>query len=162
MPRKFAGLLMSAFCSLLISFPASSQNDTTAGVDSEARMKANGCYAHANQLVTAKKFPEAIAKFREAIALWPHSAPYHYNLAMALKQSGNGAEAVTAFQKALEINPKEWRYYKALGNTQWRLRRFADAKSSYENALKYAPPGEIPELKSGINACAAQVTPSNN
>lgn len=125
----------------------------------EARMKANGCYAHANQLLTAKKYSEAIAKFKEAIALWPHSAPYHYNLAMALKSSGNGAEAIVAFQKALEINPKEWRYYKAMGNTQWRMRKYADAKLSYESAIKFAPPAEMTELKSGISACAAQLTP---
>lgn len=145
-------LFMAAFASLQIATAQAPQS----AADRALWMKANGAYDSGNQLMGRKRYKEAIAKYKEAIAVWPGDWNYHYNLALALKHSGNGPEAVTAFRKVLELNSTNWKCWKALGNTQWRLGQFADAKASFENALKYAPVREVPELKSGIAACAAR------
>jgi Flp pilus assembly protein TadD len=118
-------------------------------------MKANGSYDAGNFLLKSKKYKEAVVKYREAIALWPQDWHYHYNCALALKHSGNGGEAVAEFRKSLELNEKDWKCWKALGNTYWRLGQKPDAKLAFENALKFgAPPHEAAELHAGIAACS--------
>jgi len=153
--QVFSGALIC----LLLSAPVSIAQGP---VDPESRaawQKANGPYDAANNLAKGKKYKEAIAKYREAIAIYPSSAPYHYNLALALKHSGNSAEAIPEFRKAIEINGKDWKSWKALGNSQYKLGKFSDAGTSFETAALYAPAKEIAELKSGITACRARSSP---
>lgn len=146
-------LKFSIFASLifLCILPAVAQTDKTAW------MKANGFYDAANFLFKQKKYKEAEEKYREAIATYPADWHYHYNLALALKHAGKGSEAVTEFRKSLEINASDWRSWKALGNTYYRLRQFPEAKDAFENAIKYgAPAADVAEMRKGIAACDAR------
>lgn len=139
---------------VLLGAPARAQSPSTPE-EKAVWMKANGSFDAGNFLLKSKKYKDAAAKYREAIAVYPQDWHYHYNLALALKHSGNGAEAVTEFRKSLELNEKDWKCWKALGNTYWRLGQKADAKNAFENALKYgAPAHEASELQAGIAACS--------
>ncbi len=152
-------VFLTALICLLLAAPRSIAQDPVDSANKVAWQKANGPYAAANNLAMGKKYKEAIAKYREAISIYPASAPYHYNLALALKRSGNSAEAIPEFQKAIEINGKDWKFWKALGSSQYKLGKFADAGSSFENAARYAPAKEIAELKNGISACRSRSLP---
>lgn len=153
--RTLCCAVTSGFLFLFLPPPALAQGPA-AGADRAAWMKANGCYDAANHLLKAKNYKDAIAKYKEAIALYPDDASYHYNLALALKHAGSGPEAVSEFKRSLELNGKDWKCWKALGNTQYRLGQFADARGSFESALKLAPPRETGELRAGIAACSAR------
>ncbi|MFN7925833.1 MAG: tetratricopeptide repeat protein [Bryobacteraceae bacterium] len=52
------------------------------------------------------RFPEASAKFVEALALDPSLAEAHYLLGLVRQQEGRGAAAIQSFQAALRINPR--------------------------------------------------------
>lgn len=145
--------LYALLVALLLAAPAFGQ----APAEKDTWMKANGCYDAGNFLFKQKKYKEAEGKYREAIALYPGDWHYHYNLALALKHAGKGSEAVTEFRKTLELNEKDWRSWKALGNTYYRLAQFADAKAAFESAIKYgAPAGDVAEMRKGIAACNAR------
>jgi Flp pilus assembly protein TadD len=138
---------------LLGALPAIAQTQP----DKTTWMKANGSYDAANFLFKQKKYKEAEEKYREAITLYPGDWHYHYNLALALKHAGKGNEAVTEFRKTLELNEKDWRSWKALGNTYYRLKQFAEAKDAFENGIKYgAPPADVAEMRKGIAACTGR------
>ena len=144
-----------AFASMVVlALPAFAQ---TAPADKKNWLKANGCYDAGNFLFKSKKYKEAEEKYREAIELCPSDWHYHYNLALALKHAGQGADAVVEFRKTLELNEKDWRSWKALGNTYYRLAQYGEAKTAFENAIKYgAPPGDTAEMRKGIAACKAR------
>jgi tetratricopeptide (TPR) repeat protein len=56
---------------------------------------------------------EAVARFTEALRLWPGYAEAHNNLGNALRAQGKHEEAVAEYREALRIEP---RYAGALGN----------------------------------------------
>src|SRR5690242_2271661 len=58
------------------------------------------------KLSQKKSWDEAIANYRQAIALDPNDSLTHYNLGLALKYKGNTAQAVEEFQTALQLKPK--------------------------------------------------------
>ncbi|HEX6719311.1 MAG TPA: tetratricopeptide repeat protein [Pyrinomonadaceae bacterium] len=57
------------------------------------------------QAFEAKRYQEAAAAFRKAIALSPESVPAHLNLGAALTQLGDLKGAVEEFEKSLLIDP---------------------------------------------------------
>jgi tetratricopeptide (TPR) repeat protein len=153
---EFRKALASALMIIAVSSSAWAQAPTTPE-EKATWLKANGAFDTGNFLLKSKKYKEAVARYKEAIELWPNDWHYHYNLALALKHSGNGAEAVTAFRKSLELNEKDWKCWKALGNTYWRMGQYTDASGAFENSLKHgAPPNEQGELRAGIAACKAK------
>src|SRR6266567_8129693 len=58
-----------------------------------------------NSLDDSGKREEAIEFYRDAIQRAPEYALLHYNMALALRRSGNNAEARPALQQALRLNP---------------------------------------------------------
>src|SRR5439155_2497330 len=58
------------------------------------------------KLSQKKSWEQAISAYQKAIALEPNDAVTHYNLALALKYSGDAQHAVNEFQEALRLQPK--------------------------------------------------------
>lgn len=56
-------------------------------------------------LLTAKEPQEASKQFRQALAMRPNYAPYEVNLASALAESGQRAEAIEQLERALKLDP---------------------------------------------------------
>lgn len=57
----------------------------------------------AQSLIAAKKWAQAAKAFRELIAVHPHSATLHYNLACCLARNEQPDAAVKALQQAMEV-----------------------------------------------------------
>lgn len=87
---------------------ASAQQPTTAKeMDEAAKKKAAGkLYGEGNKLFKEEKWPEAIAKFKEADAMWPGTAP-KWKIAEATDKLGNAAETVAAYKAFLASSPDD-------------------------------------------------------
>jgi len=92
-----------------------------------------------NVLKQQGRFDEAVAAFRQAIALRPDFAQAHYNLANTLKEQDRLDEAVTAFQQAIRTQPRYADAYANLGNTFQALGRLDDALAAYRQTQALVP-----------------------
>jgi len=82
-------------------------------------------------LLEEKRYAEAIAKLRPAVERNPNVAPLAFTLGAAYARSGDGDNAVAAFQKALEIFPDP----SELNSVGYEL---ADANVRLDDALRYS------------------------
>ena len=125
-------------------------------------LKANGFFAEGNRFAQQKKYAEAIAKFQQAIATYPSEAHYHFNLALAYKHKGELQQAADEFKKTTELRHTDWRAWKGLANTYYKLSRFGEAREAFEQALQNNPPqNEVGELKAGMAFSASKASPHN-
>ena len=85
----------SALCLFVLLYPA----EITAQTAARYRKRAT-------ELSRAKSWDDAIANYRNALALEPNDAVTHYDLALALKYKGETREALKEFEAALELRPK--------------------------------------------------------
>src|SRR5262249_31407054 len=81
----------------------------------------------------------ALARFREAVAVDPTSAPAWNALGMTLGGNGNLAEAEQAFRSAIGRDSSNHRYLFNLGLALPRQGRGVDARQYFEKALQLAP-----------------------
>lgn len=59
------------------------------------------------QLFNEERVEEAIAQFKQAIAIEPNNASYHCNLAVAYDEIDQDDDAATEYERTLELNPNE-------------------------------------------------------
>ncbi|MEG4799129.1 TIGR04372 family glycosyltransferase [Microcoleus sp. ARI1-B5] len=88
----------------------------------------------ANELLRSGKVEEAIASYREAIALNPNFYWSHHNLGEALAKQNLVEEAVASYRKAIELNPNSLISCQQLGEIFYKL---ADDLTS-ESASKFS------------------------
>lgn len=97
--------------------------------------------------VTARR----LAAYETAIALWtdtirtqPDDAMAHYNLGVALVESGRpSAEAMARFEEALRLDPGHAGALDNLGLVLLRQRRFDEARTRFERALAVDPENAV-------------------
>ena len=89
-----------------------------------------------NALQSQGRFAEAIASYRQAIALRPNHADTHYNLGNAFRNLGNYREAIASYQQAIVLNPKHARAYHNIGITLQLEDKYAEAIPYYQQAIK--------------------------
>jgi tetratricopeptide (TPR) repeat protein len=86
------------------------------------------------------QLPGAIAEYETALRIKPNYAQAHYNLGLALVQSGRLTEAIAQYEIALRINPGSVEMHSNLGNALLNLPgHLSDAIAQYEMALRIAP-----------------------
>ena len=113
----------------------------------------------ADRLAAERNRETAIAHYRRAYGLNPHHYIAHNNLANLYlewaKRTADGSlkrirlqSAIAECQAALKINPAFVFAHDNLANTYFALGRFADASSSYKDALQYKP--DYPEAKNDL------------
>jgi len=76
----------------------------------KASSAASGAFNDAVALQQAKKYDEAIAKYKEAIQATPNEASYYYSLGTCYQAKEDWDNALGAYQKAGQINPNESAY----------------------------------------------------
>jgi len=81
-----------------------------------------------------KSWDQAIANYREALALEPNDALTHYDLALALKYNGRPAQAVPEFQAALQLKPKWAAAHYGLGAAYFDLHDSSAAAKELKTA----------------------------
>src|SRR5262249_9440553 len=89
-------------------------------------------------LARAGSADEAIAAYRQAIALKPDFALAHFNLAGRLGYR-RPAEAVAAYEEAIRLVPGYVEAHTNRGNVLQRLGRTAEALEAYRRALRLRP-----------------------
>jgi len=83
----------------------------------------------------AGRFAEAIALYREILAVKPDLAEIHNNVGHALAALGNLEAAITAFRRAVELKPHNPEALCNWGLALVDLERFDDAEAKYREAL---------------------------
>jgi tetratricopeptide (TPR) repeat protein len=99
----------------------------------------SGAYmGRGEELFSAGNYSGAITQYRRAIETNPD--PRYYNrLAIALRRTNQEAQAVEAFQKAIELDPEYAVAYAGLGGTFVSMQRFNDAIETYKKAIELEP-----------------------
>jgi len=93
------------------ALPAPLPEGTSAGTASQL----TALIAQGRELKNAKRYEEAAAKYRQALALDPHCDGAHFGLGFVLSFQGHKQEAIAEFEKALKTarDPVEIREAKA-------------------------------------------------
>ena len=76
-------------------------------------------------------FKDAIESYQQALQKNPDNPEYHYNLGIVYIELGDVENAITALQKAIEIQPQNFLALKALGQI------FVKEKKDYAKAVEY-------------------------
>src|ERR1700736_5827917 len=93
-----------------------------------------------------KEFPCAFQAFESALRLEPNSWEAHYNLALALLQSGDRARAVGELRTAARVRPQIALTHVTLGVALDELGQKDAAMASFQAALKLEPKS-VPALQ---------------
>lgn len=93
----------------------------------------------AYQLMLNNRIDQAIAQYREAIALSPLDPYLHYHLANALEQVEAHDEALQAYLQAAELSGYDPELWFALGQAYRRRGDAEAARDAYLKAAEYAP-----------------------
>ncbi len=95
-------------------------------------------------LSLTEKYTEAIAAYRQAIALDPKLAYPHHGLGNVYKDLGRYEEATAAYQQAIALDAKLAYPHNGLGNVYDNLGQYEEAIAAYRQAIaldaKYASP----------------------
>jgi protein O-GlcNAc transferase len=94
---------------------------------------------------------EAVAAFKQAVALRPDLIAAQANLGLLLAALQRHAEAEAPLQVALSAMPRDAALRNALGVAQEALQRFAEAEQTYRDALQ-AHPG-MAEAHANLGNC---------
>jgi tetratricopeptide (TPR) repeat protein len=93
----------------------------------------------AQQLADANQVEKAIAKFEDAIHIYPAFRDAHLNLGVMYARAGRGAEARAEFQKALDIGPPAAPIYNDLALISLNSHQYHDAEYFARQALALDP-----------------------
>lgn len=108
-PRGNYAALAQERIKALIANPNNVQKIVTAA-EQKKLGDADSAYQAAIKLQQENKFDEAIAQYKQALAVTPNVHSYWYSLGTAYQGQGNVDEAISAYGKALNLNPKEPAY----------------------------------------------------
>ena len=84
-------------------------------------------------------FEEAIAFYKEAIALDSTNASYYNELGISQKKNNQMEAAIKSYKKAINLNPSESNYDYNLGILYYNIREYSLAIDSYKSAISKNP-----------------------
>ena len=102
---------------------------------------ANSLNSEGNKLYKQGKYQEATRRYQDAAVEKPESFVLQYNLANALQQSQDYAQALQSYQRALELgdtNQLASAFYN-LGNSLYRIEQYQEAAAAYKQTLELDP-----------------------
>ena len=97
-----------------------------------------------------RRFDEADAHYRRAIAFRSDYAPAYSNLGTALRARGRSAESIAAYEQALRLQPEYADAHYNLGNALMDEERYAEAIEHFQIALRSVPGSEEVHNNFGI------------
>ena len=104
-----------------------------------------------NALYQDKKYDEALAAYREAVALSGNQWSYYLNLGLTYKKLDNKDDASAAFAKAVELNPDSYSANKEYGEILAKAGNAAEARKYYQKASELSP--DDPDAFFNLGAC---------
>jgi Flp pilus assembly protein TadD len=90
-------------------------------------------------LIADERLDEAIAQFRQAIAISPLTAPFHMNLADALMASDRSAEAEHEYRQVLKLYPHDAQAFERLGLLVAKRGQLDEAIAYFRRSLDINP-----------------------
>jgi Flp pilus assembly protein TadD len=111
----------------------------------------DGLFLKGNNLYAEKKYEEAAAAYREAIAKTGLQWGYHFNLGLALKKLGRPDESKVALLKALELNPESYSVNREVGENLAKAGDFSAARPYYQKAVDLSP--DDPDAQYNLGVC---------
>jgi Flp pilus assembly protein TadD len=111
----------------------------------------DGLFLKGNKLYAEKKYEEAAAAYREAIAKSGLQWGYHFNLGLALKKLGRPEESKAALLKAMELNPESYSVNRELGENLAKSGDFVAARVYYQKAVDLSP--DDPDAQYNLGVC---------
>ena len=94
---------------------------------------------HANDLFTTEQYEEAIAFYKQALALNPESAQAFFNLGQALYYAKKYPEALYAYKKAIQYKPDHYRAFMQIGKIMIDVNQYSDAIDPLKRSLALEP-----------------------
>ena len=91
----------------------------------------------------AGRLADAEPIYRQVIAEHPDQPDAYHRLGMLACQAGNAERAVTLIDRAIQINPNDWRYHCGRGEVLLAVNQYTDAIAAFERALRLN--GDAPE-----------------
>jgi predicted O-linked N-acetylglucosamine transferase (SPINDLY family) len=101
-----------------------------------------------NSLHANRQFDDAVAAYREAIALRPEDAESHFGLGNALREKGHMDQALAAYQRAVAIHPNLPEGHNNIGNAFYEMGRLDEAVAAFGRAITIRP--DYPEAFSNL------------
>ena len=90
-------------------------------------------------LAEREQLEDAAAAFERALALVPHDALSHFNIAYVLQRLGRHEEALARFERTIEVDPKTDRAWYGLGLSLAKLGRLEEAAEKLQEAARLQP-----------------------
>ncbi len=90
----------------------------------------------------SKYFPLSITALENVTRLAPTDAKTYYLIGKYYQATQNYSQAITAYQKAIQLKSNYDHAYFSLAQIQFEQKDYAAAKINFENTLKYAPKNE--------------------
>jgi tetratricopeptide (TPR) repeat protein len=111
-----------------------------AGAAAKAKNAAvNQTFDEGMKLSDAGQHDAAIAKFQEAVAMFPNCHDCYNSIGFSYTAKKDYANAETAYKKAMELKPDDATAYVALGTIFFNTGKAADAKPLVEKAVTLDP-----------------------
>lgn len=126
-------------------------------IDAETKAKADQLKVEGNRAMAAKQFPEAIAKYTEAIELDSTNVVYLSNRAAAHSSSAQHEKAVEDAEKAITLDPSFSKAYSRLGLARYALGDAKGAMDAYKKGLDVEGDGKSDAMKRGYETAKRRV-----
>jgi tetratricopeptide (TPR) repeat protein len=138
-PSRFVGLVAVMAIAALPALGAGSAKQLVQK-DSDPSI---AVYNQGVELMLAKKFPEAQAKFEQAVKENPRFAEAHNNLGYTLRKQGtaNYQKSLEHYDRAIELKPKLAEAYMYRGVLYLEMGRKSDAEADLATLQKLSPRG---------------------
>jgi tetratricopeptide (TPR) repeat protein len=105
--------------------------------------EANQCYREAYALTDEKKYDEAIAKYSEAIELFPLFYEAIDNRAFCKMDLGRWEDAIADFKLSLEVNPKSTLAEFSIGECYFKMKKYHEAEKQFKKTLEIEPENKL-------------------
>lgn len=103
---------------------------------------------------------EAVARFEEALRVYPEYELAHYSLGVTLGRMGRTEEGVEHFRKAIRIDPAFYEAHFQLGVALGALGRPDEASAHFREALKFGP--RDPAFRDQVERALSQALPGRS
>lgn len=130
---------------------------TTNEVDSDTKAKADVAKVEGNRAMLARNFPEAIAKYTEAIELDGNNVVYYSNRAAAYSSAAQHDKAVVDAEKAISMDASFSKAYSRLGLAKYALGDAAAAMEAYKKGLDVEGEVKSEAMKKGYETAKRRV-----
>ena len=94
---------------------------------------------YGNRLWRYGRNDEAVNAFEKVATIQPDFDKAYYGKALAYQYQGEHEQVATALNKAIEINPSPYYYWRELGFSYGELEQYDEALAAYEEAINRSP-----------------------